>query len=331
MSITTSVIIVNFNTATITTNCVKSILSHANLDEVEVIVVDNGSSDNSVVMLKSFGDNIHLIQNDENLGFSGGNNVGLRVAQGDFLLLLNSDTLVEHDVVGELADFLRKNQFVSAVSPMLLNEDSSLQKSHYNFPKITKSLAHLSGVTRLLRATIPQLRSQYSVKTLELRRPFAVDYCIFAAVMIRRKVFDEIGLLDEELFFYHEDCEFGLRMAKAGHRFFYLPSQSLKHLGGASSSLVRPMAFKNFFLGLSVVYRKHYSFRYSYTFHFFALPILVARFLLCFIPGISFSGPPSDYLNSDVIKVESVNPKGALRNLIVHFSSFVFGSFRFLR
>lgn len=319
MKLTTSIVIVNFNTAEITSNCIKSVLSFTSLNEVEIIVVDNDSSDNSIELLTLFGDNIKLIRNSKNLGFSGGNNVGIRVAKGEYILLLNSDTLIHDDIVSKLSDFLQKNRHVGAISPMLLNKDQSIQKSYYSFPKIIKSLVHLSGLTNLLKFNFGKSHAKNFTPTCKVQNEFSVDYCIFAAVMIRKSVFNEIGLLDEDLFFYHEDCEFGLRMAKAKLNFYYLPSLSLTHLGGASSILVQPLAFENFFTGLSIVYQKHYSSLHSYAFHFFALPILFFLLIISLVPGINLSKPPSDYLATGEKRNQHTNPQKTLKKLFIKF------------
>lgn len=251
-----SIIIISYNTCKLTLNAMESIKNDKSNHRNEIIVVDNASSDDSCQEIKRKHSDVMLIELDQNYGFSKANNIGIKKASGQLILLLNSDTLVKKGSISALANFLENRKDLCAVAPELRNFDDSFQRSFFNFPNLTKFAIHLFGLTNLIKALLP---SKNKETTKYNQSFFKVDYVIFAAVMFPRTIFDEIGYLDEKMFFYHEDCEFGYRMKNKKIDQWVYPKAKIKHLGGGSSQLVSEHSFKNYFNGLLYVFKKHHS------------------------------------------------------------------------
>ena len=264
-----SIIIVNYNTKELLNNCLSSITENKPYIHYEIIVVDNASQDGSAEYVRSNHPDILLIENEQNVGFSKGNNIGIKKASGPLVLLLNSDTIILPGALDELYNHLQQNPKVDAVGPMLLNHDRSVQRSYFDFPSIFKTFSHILGTTRIVyRLTkypyIGRMLAKLGYSPAFLRSNFKhateVDYLLFACILIRANVFERIGLLDEQLFFYHEDFEFGYRMHLNKMRINYLPSCKIIHFGGGTSGKYILHTYRANFVSLIYVYSKHYGY-----------------------------------------------------------------------
>ena len=260
-----SIIIVTYNTQEITYECVKSIYESNTKLNYEVLLVDNNSTDNTVETLKERFPQLKIISNSENLGFSKANNIGINLSIGRYVFLLNSDTVLFKDSLENLVDtaILKRYQITG---PILLNKDLTIQRSWLNFPSKFKIFLRLTDFHHIFyqfsdsfffkifyRKKIPA----FMLKSID--DDTVMDYLTFAAILINRDVINSIGNLDENLFFYQEDCEFGLRAKKYNINFVYNVSSRIIHLGGSSSTKFSALAFENDILGLLYIYKKHYS------------------------------------------------------------------------
>jgi GT2 family glycosyltransferase len=262
-----SIIIVNYNTRGLLLDCLRSLRAFPPAGPWEVIVIDNGSSDGSVEAVRAEFPETMLIANPTNCGFSAANNQGLERATGDYLLLLNSDSKVTAGALDGLVEFMEQNPDSAAAAPMLLNSDGTLQRSFFQFPSAGKAFLHILGVSRVLlrllrRRGFRTLVGHVAGSTLytqpfDASQPQRVAYVLFACILLRRRTLERIGLLDEGLFFYHEDCEFGYRLAKAGLALWWLPSCKVVHIGGASSDPVASKSFRYYYESLLKVFKKH--------------------------------------------------------------------------
>ncbi|MFV2058290.1 MAG: glycosyltransferase family 2 protein, partial [Thiohalomonadales bacterium] len=248
--------------------CVLSILNNTPNISFEIIVVDNASHDGSSQYIQENYEQVRLIVNDSNLGFSKGNNVGIQATKGKYVLLLNSDTIVIQGAMDVLVDYLDARSDVAAVGPMLLNKDLTIQRSWFDFPSVAKTFSHILGLSRLIYkvASYQYVSTVFSYLGFEpafmkrdFNKPARVDYLIFACVLIRRTLFEEMGLLDEGLFFYHEDYEFGYRMYTLGLRLHYLPNAKIIHLGGGTSTKYLLKTYRENFRGIFYVYGKYHG------------------------------------------------------------------------
>ena len=231
-----SVIIINYRTAGMTIDCLDSLLPEISGLSSHIVVVDNLSGDNSQELIESW-----LLKNDteslvtfiaspENSGFSGGNNTGLKSEQSQYYLLLNSDTLVRPGAIRKLLSAAAEHKSIGFFTPQLEWNDGTPQESCFNF------ISPLSEfISSAQTGFITKLLSKYNVPLSTIRKTSNPDWSSFACVLIKKKVFDDLGLMDDGYFMYFEDAEFCHRARKAGWKVLNEPSAHVVHLRGGSS------------------------------------------------------------------------------------------------
>jgi GT2 family glycosyltransferase len=222
-----SVIIVNWNTKDLLRNCLNSVYQTVHNLLFEIIVVDNASSDGSIVMLEMEFPFVIRIVNTENKGFGAANNQALAIMKGKYALLLNTDTVLMPEAVIKLWDFCEANDKAAIVCGQLLNDDGTKQNSIASFP----SLLTLAANTSLLEYLFPGL---YPSKRYEHASPIEVDSAIGACMMIRKKALDEVGAFDERYFFFFEETDLAYIMRLKGWKIYQVPSALIYHLQGQS-------------------------------------------------------------------------------------------------
>jgi len=204
----------NYNAGKLLMNCIESI-KKSSYQNIEILVVDNISSDNSQIECKKKFPDIKLIQNDENLGYCGGNNAGIKKAEGEFIIILNPDTIVETNWIDELLK-AQKEFGDGLYQPKILslNEEDTIQS--------TGNMLHVFGF-----GFARDKGNKVSEKKEEIEKVgYASGTCLFTT----RKVLDKIGLLDEFLFLYHDDLDLGWRGAQIGIDSFYVPKSKIYHV-----------------------------------------------------------------------------------------------------
>lgn len=221
-----SVVIVSFNTKELLRKCLESIESNRGALETEIIVVDNASNDGSVEMVKQRHKDIKILINKENFGFAKANNQGIKMAKGEYILLLNSDTEVKPGSLENLVEFAKKHLEAGVVGARLLNPDGSPQPSVYHFPTIWRAIAEY---------WLGQ-RGSYEKYSLTASDAVRVEAVTGAAMLILRKTIEKVGLLDERYFMYFEDLDYCRRVKRAGLKVYYLPQAEVIHYHGASGS-----------------------------------------------------------------------------------------------
>jgi hypothetical protein len=232
-----SIIISSWNTCDLLRNCLLSINNFPPESAYEIIVIDNASKDGSVAMLRSEFPSVQLIENPTNVGFGAANNQGAKVAQGRYLLLLNSDTLVHLNAVTALTHYLDSNSQVAAVGPRLLNEDGSLQISAFRAPTLFNELWRLLNLDRLVPL------SQYPPGFFEANQPRSVEVLNGACILIRADVVNRIGLFDEDFFMYSEEVDLCERIRRNQLLLGWEPRAEVTHFGGKSTSQVAEAMF----------------------------------------------------------------------------------------
>jgi len=214
-----SVVVVNWNTRNILFKCLQ-LLEKERVDEI--IVVDNASSDGSVMMLKDHFEGIHVIENKKNVGFAKAANVGIRYSSGNLILLINSDIFVKKGAIEQIKRFMENNMDVEISSPLLYSEDGEEIENHRPIPNLTYMLLNYSFALRLFPFLIV----------------FVPKYLQGAALVFRKTFFKKVGLLDERFFFYAEDVDLCLRTKKKGLKIGIIPTAKAVHLCGGSSKRV---------------------------------------------------------------------------------------------
>jgi GT2 family glycosyltransferase len=222
---TVSVIIVNFNGLTYTRQCLDSLYRFHASENIEVIVVDNNSTDGSQQELPLQYPSVRCILLSENSGFGPANNVGARSASGDVLFFVNNDTIFTSSIIDTLASELKAGQHTGIVAPRLSNADGSFQLSYGRFPTI--------GNERETKRLSLNAESEVKGKEREEETQLQ-DWVTGAALMIKKSVFLQIGGFDERYFMYFEDIDLCRTVKRFGFDCRYVPSMSMIHLGGKS-------------------------------------------------------------------------------------------------
>lgn len=209
-----SVIIVNYNSGSYAKTCIESLLKQVDV-QLEIIVIDNASADDSAIVLKNaFGQKITLIENTENLGFGRANNVGAAKATGEFLLLLNPDTEIpDSRAIAQLVDYIKQYPQCGLLGPAIFEPRKNKQvMPRFTYPQ-SKNLKFTSKLTQF---------------------PGEIAWLLGACMLVRRAVYNQINGFDEDYFLYGEDADIGLRMRLAGYEIGYCDGVSIMHVSGAS-------------------------------------------------------------------------------------------------
>ena len=223
-----SIIILNYNAGELILDCIKSI-RESTYSNYEIILVDNASKDNSHIICKQNFPEIKLIQNSENLGFCEGNNVGLKIAKGEFIVILNPDTIVEQNWLDELVKAYLKNGDGIYQPKFLALSDHSMLLS-------TGNMIQIFG--------FGFSRSKGETDNNKYQRFEKIDYASGTCLFTSKKILDKIGLLDEFLFAFHDDLEFCWRAALIKINSFYVPKSIVYHPVEGTSFRWSPLKFK---------------------------------------------------------------------------------------
>lgn len=229
-----SIICVNWNSLSYLRECIGSIYAHQPRTAFEVIVVDNASPEGGVDTLRALYPAVQIVRSDTNLGFAGANNLGFRHSSGEYVLLLNPDTLVLGDALDIMLEQLRTIPDVGVVGCKLLNSDLSISTtSIQKFPTIVNQVL----TAEWLRVKLPDL-PLWSIGPLfrPTDKAIRVDVIPGACMMLKRDVFAQVGLLSEDYFMYAEDIDLNYKVRKLGLGSYYIGSAEVIHHGGRSST-----------------------------------------------------------------------------------------------
>jgi len=244
-----SIVIVNYNTRELTAQCIDSILANRPQASFEIVVVDNASSDGSADWLEARYPHIRLVCSSRNLGVAGGNNLGIRAAQGHYVLLLNSDAFVLPGMIDRVVEFLDTHPEAAGVGGNLINADGTFQAGFVDFPSLWQEFLIVTRLGRLLRPWYPA-----HGPCPETRQ---VDWMSTAFMLFRREAIEQVGFVDERYFLYSDETDLQYRLKQAGWQIYYLPDLNTVHLGGRSSTSWRrrPMVYR----GKLLFFCKHYG------------------------------------------------------------------------
>lgn len=249
-----SIIILSWNTRDLLARCLDSIDQHKGEIQLEIIVVDNASTDGSQAMLKEKYPQIALLINNQNLGFAKANNQAMQVAQGDYFLLWNSDAFATPGAIQSLLHLAEKEPRAAIVGAQLRNADNTFQSSYSPFPNQWREFLILTGLGRtLLGPSYPSLGPE------EEKGPQVVNYVAGACLLVRRQAFQEVGGLDEGYFMYAEEVDWCYTMAKHDWQVWYQPEAKVIHLGSASSAGRRPQREADLYRSRIRFFRKNYG------------------------------------------------------------------------
>ncbi len=233
-SLDVSVIIVSYNTRALTLDCIRSIDRETSGLKYEIIVVDNSSSDGSADAIAVEAPQVHLVRLEENRGFACANNVGLRLARGEYLLLLNPDTLILDAAVERAHAFAVRTPRAAVVGCRASNADGSLQRNCFLPPSLLNLSITTFGLHRLAPRSRLFGRERFTYWDLDDARDVPVVAGCF--MLVRRSAVSQVGLFDERFFMYAEEVDWCTRFRRAGWEVWYTPDPTIVHFGGASAA-----------------------------------------------------------------------------------------------
>ncbi len=228
-----SVIVVSWNTCSILRQCLKSIYKQIRDIVFEVIVIDNASTDGSVEMIRSEFPGVTLIVNDTNRGFAAANNQGIYVAQGRYILLLNSDTIVLDHAIDKVVAFADVHSEAAVVGCRVLNQDRTLQPTCFMFPCILNMLLSTTYLYKLFPKS--KFFGRERMTWWDRKDTREVDVLTGCFMLVRQKAIEQVGLMDEQFFMYGEETDWCYRFKQAGWKVMFAPVAEIVHIGGAST------------------------------------------------------------------------------------------------
>jgi len=260
-----SVIIVNWNVQDLLDKCLASLHNgtvainqpHEDLPVIEIIIVDSASTDGSVSMVRDKYPDVRLLEQDENVGFTRGNNIGIREAQGRYLFLLNPDTEIIDDVIPQLLVYMEEHPDVGIIGPHTLNTDGTHQSTRRRFPNLMTGLFESTWLASFAPKSIDE---QYKMLDTNDSNIMEVDWVQGSAMLVKREVYEQIGGLDEGYVMYSEEMDWCKRAKDAGWNVVYHGKSFITHHGGGSSDQV--VAFKQIQFHTSKLryFRKHHGY-----------------------------------------------------------------------
>ncbi|HUD09812.1 MAG TPA: glycosyltransferase family 2 protein [Patescibacteria group bacterium] len=277
-----SIIIVSYNTKEFLKGCIESIYKTTKNLKFEIIVVDNASTDDSVRAISNLQfpisnkDSLKIIQNRENLGFSKANNLGVKKAQGRYLLFLNPDVEVHAETLEGMVKFMDEHEDAGAATCKLIMPNGQIDDaSHRGFPTPWNSFSHFSGLSKILGKT--KLFGGYTLGFKDFAKTHEIDALAGAFMLVRRKAGEQAGWWDEDYFFYGEDIDFCYMLKQKGWKIYYIPQFTVLHYKGVSHGLkkvsrnittaskeTKQRTTKARFRAMRLFYKKHYEQKYPW-------------------------------------------------------------------
>lgn len=227
-----SIVVICWNDLKVIDDCLRSIYASSHRTEFEVIVSDNGSTDGSLEFIRREYPKVRLVENGANLGFARGNNAGIRVAHGKYVLILNPDTIIQNCALDNLVAFAEEHPEAGAFGCRVLNPDGSYQVSARPFPTVWRSWIAALYLRRLALLSDSFISDTYTGWKGDTAR--AVDWQSGCCVMFRASVLEHLQGFDEQFFYHFEEVDLCRRVWNLGMAILYTPSAQIVHLGGQS-------------------------------------------------------------------------------------------------
>ncbi|MBN1950609.1 MAG: glycosyltransferase [Bacteroidales bacterium] len=260
-----SVIIVNYNVKHFLEQCLHSVYKSSDNLSVEIIVVDNNSVDGSCQMVHEKFPDVIQIENKKNLGFSTANNQGIKIAKGNYVLLLNPDTIVQEDTLFRCFEFMENNPLAGSLGVKMIDgKGNFLPESKRSLPTPAVSFFKIFGLSALFPKS--KIFGRYHLGYLDKEQVHSVEVLPGAFMFIRKKVLEEIGLLDETFFMYGEDIDLSYRIILGGYKNYYFPRTAIIHYKGESTKKGSINYVMVFYRAMIIFARKHFSRKNAWLF-----------------------------------------------------------------
>jgi GT2 family glycosyltransferase/lipopolysaccharide/colanic/teichoic acid biosynthesis glycosyltransferase len=288
-----TIIIVNYNVKEFLEQSIISIKKSCKNIQYQLFVVDNGSSDGSVELVQKKFPEARLFRNIENKGFAAANNQAIRQAQGEYILLINPDTIVQEDTFSVILSFFEEHPDCGMVGCKILNPDGSLQlPCRRSFPTPWVAFTKITGLSKLFPQS--KLFGRYNLTYLSPDETYEVEAISGSFMFFRQQVIDDVGYLDESFFMYGEDLDWCFRIREAGWKIFYLPETKIIHFKGGSSKKSEVDLTLQFYRAMKLFVEKHYHNRYLHVPQWLlmlgitlrAILTFLSKFFLWMLPGL---------------------------------------------
>jgi hypothetical protein len=247
-----TVVMVSYNTREFTVQAITTVIQNCSLP-LEIIVVDNASTDNTVETVRSTFPDVKFVQNEQNVGFGLANNQGFALATNDLVLLLNTDAFIRLGCIEKLVETIQSDTKVGVVGPRILNEDGTLQPSVHPFPGPVRAVLEYWWLERLF----PSGSRLGSYRNWSYAVQSDVPWIIGACMLVRKSVIDETAGFSNEFFMYAEETDWQKRISDSGWRIVFTPNAECIHLGGASGGIADLKVRSEFFRSQDIYLRKH--------------------------------------------------------------------------
>ena len=252
-----SIVIVNYNVEYFLEQCLNSVIQATQQLKTEIIVVDNNSSDGSIEMLKLKFQGVQLIENKENVGFSRANNQGIKISRGKYLLLLNPDTVIEEQTLTKIVSRMDKDDTIGGLGVRMVDgKGNFLPESKRGLPTPIVAFYKIFGLSSIFKKS--KRFGRYHLSYLDEFEENEIEILSGAFMCMRKKVLDEIGLLDEDFFMYGEDIDLSYRIIKAGYKNLYFPDTTIIHYKGESTKKSSVNYVFVFYRAMIIFAKKHF-------------------------------------------------------------------------
>ena len=281
-----SICITTLNARQYLRDCLQSLAAYPASVSTEIIVVDNNSNDGTQAMLSEEFPQVRLIQNSRNEGFAKPTNQAMRLADGQYLLLLNPDTLVLEGALDALVDFLKQHAQAGIVGPKVLNRDGSLQMAcRRGVSRPWATFSYFLGLSR--RYPHSKRFGGYLLNYLDENETYPVDGVSGACMLVRREAAEQIGYLDERFFAYQEDADFCFQAQRLGWLVYYHPEAKIIHYGGQGGSRAQPYrAIYEWHRSYYLYYRKNLARDYFFLFNWFYYALMGLKLVLSLLANL---------------------------------------------
>lgn len=273
-----SIIIVNYNTKQLLSDCVESVCQKTFGIDYEIVIVDNGSDDTNFDALIQ-NERVHVVQSAENLGFGKANNLGRSVAKGDYLFFLNPDTLLLNNAVQLLFQYMKEHPEVGAVGGNLYNAE---EKPCHSFSRLYPSIT--MEMDFAMKELISRIKYGKNRQFNYTEKPLEVAFITGADLMIRKDVFDRVGQFDKDFFMYYEDSALCRKIHEAGYKVMSVPAAKIIHLEGQSMTISEQRQ-KRIQEGRRLHFHKFYSKRYNRIADVLNKMTMLAAMAICKLSG----------------------------------------------
>jgi GT2 family glycosyltransferase len=264
-----SISIVNWNTTDLLRRCLRSIRDNAPEGQVEVIVVDNASSDFDERSIREEFPDVIVIANNKNTGYAHGNNQALDAATGDYVLLLNPDTEVKPGAIQALIDFMESHPNAAATGARLVRPDGAIDQCCRGFPAPLSVASEYLGLSRLFPRS--RVFGAYRMTFFAFDRVAEVDQVMGSCMMLSGKAINSIGKMDEDFPIFFNEVDWCYRAKAAGWKIYFTPDAEVTHLGGQSTKQVKGAMRLESMRSLRRFYEKHYKGRTPAPMYWLAL------------------------------------------------------------